>query len=118
MIRFLRLLACVISVTLLAGCETTSQGIPARQLRANVTQIKIGMSKPQVLALIGKPIRVNELVDESGRKEQWIYAESQFWTAGQAFAAGLATGGYGPVREGAMALTFTNDRLTSMEKRQ
>lgn len=114
----LSIIAYCITMTLIVGCETTQQGIPAAQLRANLNSISLGMSKQEVIALVGKPIRVNQTLDASGTTDQWVYSDSQFWTAGQAFAAGLATGGSGPVHESELYLYFKNDKLTSIQKQQ
>ncbi len=117
MTRTLSIFVCFLTGLLLVSCATTPQGIPAEQLRANVTRIKIGMSESEVVPLVGKPIRMNELVDETGRKEQWIYTESQFRTRAQAFASDFAARGSGSVYEGQMILTFTNGKLTSIARR-
>ena len=99
---------------LFAGCTMTQQGIPADQLKTNLFKIKFGDTTQQVAALIGPPIRINAgSTATGGSTVEWVYTESQFRTAGQSFAVGLATGSGTPIHEVTLYLTFTNNRLTA-----
>jgi len=37
-------------------------------------KIKVGMTKQEVISLIGEPSQVNTTRSEEGTKEQWVYA--------------------------------------------
>ena len=101
-------------VLLLSGCSMTEQGIPAKQLMANLYQIKFGDTSERVASLIGRPSRINAGSTASGGSTaEWIYTESQFRTPGQTFAVGVAGAGGTPVREVTLILTFTNNKLTA-----
>ena len=92
----------------------TQQGIPAKQLMANLYQIKFGDSTERVQSLIGPPARVNAGSSVTGGSTtEWIYNESQFRTPGQSFAVGMASAGGPPMREVSLILTFTNNKLTA-----
>jgi outer membrane protein assembly factor BamE (lipoprotein component of BamABCDE complex) len=113
------IITCLSLAILLPACESTHQGISGKQLQANLRSLKLGMTSEQVIALIGRPMRVNKTLNAGGVTEQWIYTDSQFWTAGQAVAAGVvAAGEGGPLHEGQLYLYFTNSRLTSIQTQQ
>jgi hypothetical protein len=119
-----KLIAVLLSAISLIGCATnydTGTGIhPTGQgALAAIQSVHIGMKKAQVVALIGRPLRVNEAITAEGVTQRWAYRDAQFYTFGQAAALALAAGaaGYSTMPEGAMTiLTFSGDRLTSIEK--
>jgi len=119
-----KLIAMLLSAISLIGCATnydTGTGIhPTGQAAtASIHQVKLGMTKTQVIALIGRPLRVNEAVILDGNTEKWAYTGAQFWTLGQSMGIALATGAAGYIgmpNGGLMILTFSGDRLTSIEK--
>lgn len=111
--------ACLCLLFLTSACETTQQGIPAKQLIANLRQVKIGYSSEQVVALIGRPARVNNSLSAAGSNQQWVYTDSQFRTPGQALLVGMAAGaGNTAIHEGQLYLNFSNNKLTSMQSVQ
>jgi hypothetical protein len=119
-----KLTAVLLSAISLIGCATnydTGTGIhpTGNAAAASIQQVKLGMTKTQVIALIGRPLRVNEAVTLEGNTQKWAYTGEQFWTFGQAVAIAAATGAAGYVgtpNSGLMILTFSGDHLTSIEK--
>ena len=119
-----KLTAVLLSAISLIGCATnydTGTGVhpTGDAATASIHQVRLGMTKAQVIALIGRPLRVNEAVTLQGNTEKWAYNGAQFWTFGQAMGIAMATGAAGYVGMpdgGLMILTFSSDRLTSIEK--
>ena len=119
-----QLIAVLLSAISLIGCATnydTGTGVhpTGDAAAASMQQVKLGMSKAQVIALIGRPLRVNEAITLEGNTEKWAYTGEQFWTFGQAMAIAAATGAAGYAQTpngGLMILTFSGDHLTSIEK--
>ena len=95
----------------LTGCETTDQGIPATQLKANLAQIKLGMTEDQVQTLIGKPAHSTSTISPAGAMDIWVYNSSQFFGGRQSFAEGMAEG-MGRTFNHPIVYSFTNGKLT------
>jgi hypothetical protein len=119
-----KLIAVLLPAILLMGCATnydTGTGIhPTGGAALTAVQsVHIGMTKAQVIVLIGKPLYANEVTTADGVTQRWGYRDAQFYRFGQAMALAAAAGvaGYSSMPEGAMMiLTFSGDRLTSIEK--
>jgi hypothetical protein len=74
------------------------------------------MTTKKVSALVGPPIRVEKKVTAAPTTVEWFYVESQFMLAGDGVVTGLQE--YGDTRNGqrVIKLTFTDDRLFSIER--
>ena len=111
-------LACALLTVGQTGCDTTDQGFSGAQMRANLRQVKVGLTTGQVLALLGRPARINKLTTANGTSEAWLYYDSQFRTMGQAMAVGALEGTGEVVRNNPMTLVFINGKVTSIETNQ
>jgi outer membrane protein assembly factor BamE (lipoprotein component of BamABCDE complex) len=109
------------AITLLAGflilngCAAPSDSQNPSSKKANLEQLKIGMTTEQVVSLLGQPAQTKQLVTAEGTTVKWFYPESLFWTTGDAIRAGLQESAGQRHGQGLIALTFTNDKLSSIE---
>jgi hypothetical protein len=94
-------------------------------------QVKIGMTRDQVVALLGKPTKINTTITAGGRREQWIYSEHtlaenllgymqrssyEFETRPQYTSAGTQV--WGKSGESYWYLYFDDSVLTAMQEEQ
>jgi hypothetical protein len=78
-------------------------------------RLMLGMRPKQVSALVGPPIRSSQNVTKAGTTVEWFYLESQFMTPGGEVVAGLQVYANTPTGQRVIKLTFTDDRLSSIE---
>ena len=113
----------MLAAALLCSCasyDTAEQGpLPFGQVRskAGLSQVHIGMTPDQVQGLIGRPDRIGGVSETAAGTELcWLYAESSFFTMGEAVRAGLMAGAGGSrTGEGVIKLTFAQGKLSSKE---
>ena len=119
-LRYFLVLVCVfLSVT---GCATGREAV--NTIDSRLTQLRIGMTKSEVVALIGKPTIINTTITASGKHEQWVYSEwtlaANLLTTGQEASYGMMRGlqrrASGSRRDLYWYFYFDNDVLTVMQE--
>jgi outer membrane protein assembly factor BamE (lipoprotein component of BamABCDE complex) len=97
------------------GCASKTPR-DAQTHKTNLGRVRLGMTTKKVSALVGPPIRVEKKVTAAPTTVEWFYVESQFMLAGDGVVTGLQE--YGDTRNGqrVIKLTFTDDRLFSIER--
>ena len=96
------------------GCASgTPRDIQTHKMKRG--RLMLGMRPKQVSALVGPPIRSSQNVTKAGTTVEWFYLESQFMTPGGQVVAGLQEYGNTPTGQRVIKLTFTDDRLSSIE---
>ena len=104
----------LVSSLMFSGCATPSD-TENQARKANLKDLKIGMTTEQVVGLLGQPTRTNQVITAEGTTVKWFYPESLFWTTGDAIWAGLQESSGQRLGQGLHALTFTNNKLASIE---
>jgi len=71
----IRIILASLLVIFVSGCASPEAGGAGSRptVSQRLNQIQIGMSSDEVVALIGKPDRVNRMRSASGTQDQWIY---------------------------------------------
>jgi hypothetical protein len=96
------------------GCASgTPRDIQTHKM--NRGRLRLGMTPKQVSALVGPPIRGSQNVTKAGPTVEWFYLESQFMTPGGGVVAGLQEYADTSTGQRVIKLTFTDDRLSSIE---
>ncbi len=106
------LLAC--SPVAFTGCRTTKPAKPTH-IEADAAKVRLGMSKAEVINILGAPLRQSIVVDDSGTTEKYLYRESQRRSVTESASAALRDGGAHPSPEPALQLTFRNGRLKALQ---
>jgi hypothetical protein len=72
----------LLTLVILCGCSTEAyqsttvagqSKIASQKIEGCLNQVKIGQTESDVIASIGRPLKINTTITASGKQEQWIY---------------------------------------------
>lgn len=114
-----------VAIGLLAGCAATPQAqsnsAPQTTVSQKLSELRIGMSKNEVIATIGQPDRYRTEENADGQNEIWLYSRDTLTAriegSGASFMAGFRRGIAQSGSDAPVELRFKDGKITTIVNR-